>query len=104
MSGLIASLGSVTGLVFGVLVGVVWLFAAPGSKWPRRWLAGLVLVYLAATVHGVARIASWPLRRGFQSFDKADAPSGPTIVLFVGSVCCALDRTYVDGAIRTTVQ
>ena len=52
MSGLIESFGSVTGLVVGLLTGVVWLFAAPGSKWPRRWLAGLVLVYLAATVHG----------------------------------------------------
>jgi len=85
MSGLIASLGSVTGLVLGLLAGVAWMFAAPASKWPRRWLAALLLVYLGAAVHGVVRIASWPLRYGFQSFETADAPEAPTAIVLLGA-------------------
>jgi uncharacterized membrane protein YczE len=54
MSELIASLGSVTGLILGLLVGVVWLSAAPGSRRPRRGLAALLIVYLVATVHGIS--------------------------------------------------
>jgi uncharacterized SAM-binding protein YcdF (DUF218 family) len=85
MSGLIESLASVTGLVIGLLAAVVWLFIAPASKWPRRWLAALLLVSLALTVHAVARIASAPLRRGLQSFEKTDAPPAPTAIVVLGA-------------------
>src|SRR5947207_12638361 len=85
MSGLIDSLGSVTGLVVGLLAGAVWLFAAPASEWPRRWLMALLLVYLALTVHRVARVVSWPLRHGFQSFEQTDAPPAPTAIVVLGA-------------------
>jgi len=85
MSVLLTTLGSVTGLILGLLAGVAWLFVAPSSKWPKRWLAALLLVYLAATVHAVARIASWPLRHGFQSFEKADAPRGAAAIVVLGA-------------------
>src|SRR5258707_12412465 len=74
MSELIASLASVTGLILGLLLGVGWLLAAPASRGPRRWLAALLIVYLVATVHGLSRIASWPLRRGFHPIALSDAP------------------------------
>jgi uncharacterized SAM-binding protein YcdF (DUF218 family) len=85
MSELIASLASVTGLILGLLAGVIWLFANPASRWPRRWLAALLIVYLAATVHAVSRIASVPLRRGFYTFTLADAPPAPRAVVVLGS-------------------
>src|SRR5438128_12439997 len=85
MSDLIAAFGSVTGLVLGLSIGVAGLAAAPASRWPRRWLAALLLVYLVATVHAVARIASWPLRHGFQSFEKIDAPPAPTAIVVLGA-------------------
>src|SRR5438093_9833537 len=85
MSDLIASLGSVTGLVIGLLAGLVWLFLAPSSKWPKRWLAALLVVALAATTHSIARIASWPLRHSFRSFEKADVPRGPTAIGLLGA-------------------
>src|SRR6266851_1801677 len=85
MSDLIASLASVTGLSLGLLVGLIWLFAAPASRWPRRWLAALLIVYLVATVHGLSRIASWPLRRGFHPFALSDAPPAPRAIIVLGA-------------------
>jgi uncharacterized SAM-binding protein YcdF (DUF218 family) len=85
MSDLIEALGSVTGLVAGLLLGVVWLLASPSSRWPKRWLVTLVVLALAASVHGVSRIASWPLRRGFHAFVASDAPPGPTAVVLLGA-------------------
>jgi uncharacterized SAM-binding protein YcdF (DUF218 family) len=85
MSDLISTFGSVTGLVLGLLAGVVWLFIAPTSKWPRRWLMALLLVYLALTVHAVARIASWPLRHRFPPFERTDAPPAPTAIVVLGA-------------------
>jgi uncharacterized SAM-binding protein YcdF (DUF218 family) len=85
MSDLITSLSSVTGLILGLLVGVIWLFARPASRGPRRWLAALLIAYLFETVHGVSRIASWPLRRGFHSFVKSDALPAPRAIVVLGS-------------------
>jgi uncharacterized SAM-binding protein YcdF (DUF218 family) len=85
MSDLITSLSSVTGLILGLLVGVIWLFATPASRGPRRWLAALLIVYLVVTVHGASRIASWPLRRGFHSFAKSDALPDPRAIVVLGS-------------------
>jgi uncharacterized SAM-binding protein YcdF (DUF218 family) len=85
MSDLIASLASITGLTLGLLLGVLWLFAAPASRGPRRWLAALLIVYLVATVHGLSRIASWPLRRGFHPFALSDAPPAPRAIVVLGA-------------------
>lgn len=85
MSELIASLGSVTGLVLGLLVAVALLFVAPTSRWPRRLLVALLVLYLAASVHGVSRIVSWPLRDGFRPFERADAPPQPFAIVVLGS-------------------
>jgi uncharacterized SAM-binding protein YcdF (DUF218 family) len=85
MSELIASLASVTGLILGLLLGVVWLFAAPASRGPRRWIAALSIVYVVATVHGISRIVSWPLRRGFHSFVAADGPPAPRAIVLLGA-------------------
>src|SRR5258706_16477595 len=85
MSDLITSLASPTGLILGLLIGLVWLFAAPASRGPRRWLAALSIVYLVVTVHGLARIVSWPLRLGFHSFALSDAPPAPLAIVLLGS-------------------
>jgi uncharacterized SAM-binding protein YcdF (DUF218 family) len=85
MSDLIASLGSVTGLVLGLLAAVAWLLAAPASRGPRRLLVLLLIVYLAASVHAVSRIASWPLRHGFHSFQRDDAPPQPYAIVLLGA-------------------
>ena len=85
MSDLIASLTSVTGLILGLLAGLVWLSAAPASRAPRRWLAALLIVYLVATVHGLSRTASWPLRRSFHPFALSDAPPAPRAIVVLGA-------------------
>src|SRR4051812_18172151 len=85
MSDLIATAGSVTGLLLGLLAAVVWLFAAPASRGPRRLLIALLAVYLAASVHVVSRAIGWPLRRGFHSFERADAPPPPYAIVVLGA-------------------
>lgn len=85
MSELISSLDSVTGLLIGLALGVVWLLAAPASRGPRRFLAALLVVYLGASMHAVTRIVSWPLRHSFRSFEPADAPSQPFAIVLLGS-------------------
>jgi uncharacterized SAM-binding protein YcdF (DUF218 family) len=85
MSDLIATVGSVTGLLLGLVAAVAWLFAAPASRGPRRLLAALLAVYLAASVHVVSHTISWPLRRGFHFFERADAPPSPYAIVVLGA-------------------
>jgi uncharacterized SAM-binding protein YcdF (DUF218 family) len=85
MSELLAVSGSVTGLVLGLLVGVVWLWLVPRSRGARWWLTMLLVAFAAASTHVVSRAASWPLRRGFHSFTIHDAPSPPRAVVVLGA-------------------
>ena len=85
MSEFIGSLGSVTGLLVALVTAVVWLAAAPASRGPRRLLAAIVIVYLALSVHAVSRVLSWPLRRGFHSFELQDAPPAPHAIVLLGA-------------------
>jgi len=83
MSDLISTFGSVTGLVLGLLAGVVWLHARPLSRAPRRWLTAVLVIYLAFSVHAIGRITSWPLRRGFHPFSAADVPPGRSAIVLL---------------------
>jgi uncharacterized SAM-binding protein YcdF (DUF218 family) len=85
MSELISSLGSVTGLLLGLTAAVIWLFARPASRWPRRALVAVLLVYLALSVHAVSRLVSWPLRRGFFQFEAPAAPRSPYAIVVLGA-------------------
>jgi uncharacterized SAM-binding protein YcdF (DUF218 family) len=85
MSEFISTLASVSGLLVGFACGVVWLWVAPRSRGARWWLTGLLIVYLAASVHGIARVISWPLRRGFYSFTLANAPPEPRAIVLLGA-------------------
>ncbi len=85
MSDLITSLLSVTGFVISLSIAVVWLFVARRSRWPGRLLAALLVGYLAGSVHAISRAASWPLRRSFHSFERADAPPAPLAIVLLGA-------------------
>ena len=43
------------------------------------------MVYLALSVHVVNQFVSWPLRRGFHSFDKREAPPPPYAIVVLGA-------------------
>jgi uncharacterized SAM-binding protein YcdF (DUF218 family) len=85
MSELIRALTSIDGLLAGLLLGVVWLWFSSRSRGARWWLTGLLLVYLAASVNGIARVISAPLRRGFHSFAVSDAPPPPRAIVLLGA-------------------
>jgi uncharacterized SAM-binding protein YcdF (DUF218 family) len=85
MSEFLASLDSITGVVVGLLIGVVWLWIAPASRGPRRWLTALLVASLVVSVGDVNRLLSWPLRRRFHSFSKRDAPPGPYAIVLLGA-------------------
>ena len=85
MSQVLAAAVSVTGLLLGLLAGVVWLYAAPSSRAPRRWLTAVLVIYLACSVHAIGRIASWPLRRGFHPFSTADVLPGRSAIVLLGA-------------------
>jgi uncharacterized SAM-binding protein YcdF (DUF218 family) len=76
---------SVTGLLLGLLAGVVWLYASRSSRAPRRWLAAVLVIYMAAGVHAVGRIVSWPLRQGFSTFSAANVPPGRSAIVLLGA-------------------
>jgi uncharacterized SAM-binding protein YcdF (DUF218 family) len=76
---------SVTGLLLGLLAGCVALRLAPSSSWPRRWLAAVLVIYLAASVHGVTRVLSRPLRHGFHWCELADAPADTRAIVVLGA-------------------
>jgi uncharacterized SAM-binding protein YcdF (DUF218 family) len=85
MSDLIATLGSVTGLLLGLAAAVLWLLLSPASRGARRLLVALLVVYLAASVHVVSRAISVPLRRGFHYFERRDAPQPPYAIVVLGA-------------------
>ena len=85
MSELISAVISVDGLLVGLVLGVVWLWFAPRARSPRLWLTGLLIFYLALSIHGVARFISTPLRRGFHTFSIGDAPPAPHAIVLLGA-------------------
>jgi uncharacterized SAM-binding protein YcdF (DUF218 family) len=85
MSELISSIGSISGLMLGLLAAVVWLLAAPTSRKPQLFLVALLLVYLGLSLHAVSRAVSWPLRRGYHSFEARDAPPSPFAIVLLGA-------------------
>jgi uncharacterized SAM-binding protein YcdF (DUF218 family) len=76
---------SVTGLLLGLLAGVVWLYVSRSPRAPRRWLSAVLVIYMAASVHAVGRIISWPLRRGFSPFTAANVPPGRSAIVLLGA-------------------
>jgi uncharacterized SAM-binding protein YcdF (DUF218 family) len=85
MSQALASAVSVTGLLLGLLAGVVWLYATPSSRAPRRWLTAVLVIYLVFSVHAIGRITSWPLRRGFYLFSAADVSPGRSAIVLLSA-------------------
>ena len=85
MSELISAAVSVDGLLVGLIFGVVWLWFAGRARGPRLWLTALLLLYLALSVHGVVRLISAPLRRGFHTFSIGDAPRPPLAIVLLGA-------------------
>jgi uncharacterized SAM-binding protein YcdF (DUF218 family) len=85
MSDFVTALISIDGLLVGLCCAVVWLWSAPGSRRARWWLTGLLILYLAASVHGVARVIAAPLGRGFHSFSVHDASSAPLAIVLLGA-------------------
>ena len=85
MSDFISALLSIDGLLVGVAIGVVWLWSAPRSRAARWWITALLIVYLPASIHGIARIVSAPLRDGFRPFSVKDAPPEPHAIVLLGA-------------------
>lgn len=85
MSDFLSALLSVDGLLVGLVSGVVWLWSAPRSRAPRWWLTGLLIVYLPASINGIARLASAPLRDSFHTFRISDAPAEPRAIVVLGA-------------------
>jgi uncharacterized SAM-binding protein YcdF (DUF218 family) len=85
MSDFISALLSVDALLVGLAFGVAWLWSAPRSRAARWWFTGLLIVYLPASIHGIVRIASAPLRDGFHTFRAKDAPAEPRAIVVLGA-------------------
>jgi uncharacterized SAM-binding protein YcdF (DUF218 family) len=101
MAGLIGYVISGAGLVVCVLVGALWMIAAPRSSGPRRWLVLVAVFYAILSVHAVTRLASRPLVAPFHQFSLADAPSPPdTIILLGGGVRTVHGRYQKTGLLN----
>jgi len=85
MSHLLDELISVTGFALLALAGVAWLAARPHARGPRRWLAGVVLFYCAASIRAVPWILSRPLVSGFHHFSGSDVTPDMTMIVVLGS-------------------
>jgi len=104
MSEIISALVSIDGLLIGLACGVVWLWLAPRSRAARWVLTGLLIVYLALSVHGIARVISAPLRRGFHGFSISDAPPAPRAIVVLGAGARTVHgRTQMLGVLTLDV-
>src|SRR5919201_3977745 len=85
MSRLAGYLLSLGGFAILATLGVVWLRARPHARGPRRWLAAVVLFYLAASMRVVPWIVSRPLVYGFHHFSRSDVTADMTTLVVLGS-------------------
>ena len=85
MAGVVWYFFSAAGVVVCTAVGVLWLFVARTSPWPRRWLiASTVVFWIASTAAvpvGLGRLLAW----GYAPLAREAVPVGRTAVVLLGS-------------------
>lgn len=85
MSNFIRFVISTSGCACAVLVGVAWLRLRPRSVAPVRYVLGVGLLYLLASVYGVSAVMVNALAAGYRQLEDGDVPAGPTAVVLLGS-------------------
>ena len=85
ISHLIDTVFSVTGFALVAAIGAIWLARRPASASARRFLVGVVSVYVAASVFVVPYAIDRLLALGYHPFAAADAPSGRTAIVLLGA-------------------
>jgi uncharacterized SAM-binding protein YcdF (DUF218 family) len=76
---------SVGGVVALMLVGVVWLWKRPHAPHPRRFLAGVAMVYAFFTIYAIGYGEGRILTIGFHPLVASDVPPGRTAIVVLGS-------------------
>jgi uncharacterized SAM-binding protein YcdF (DUF218 family) len=82
-----------------IVIGAVWVWRRPASRWPRVYLAAVALAYwFVSTPIGAALIAQ-PLSATARVQSRAEARDADTVVLLGGGVVTAQIGGYVGGAL-----
>jgi uncharacterized SAM-binding protein YcdF (DUF218 family) len=74
-----------TGVLITLALGAAWLAARPSSRAARRFLLIISIGYAALSVYGFSYLGERLLARGYQPFTIADAPTGRTAIVVLGS-------------------
>src|SRR5712692_6183277 len=84
MSALVDFAFSLAGLFVALISGVLWLSVRPASRHSRRFLLGVVIAYLLASIYVVPYTIGRILVIGFHEFSASDVPPGPTAIVVLG--------------------
>jgi uncharacterized SAM-binding protein YcdF (DUF218 family) len=76
---------SVGGVVSFTLAGVIWLYARPASRVPRRFLLLISIAYVLCSIYAIDNGVGTLLVRGFHPFSRNDVESGRTAIVVLGS-------------------
>ena len=85
MSRLLTFTFSTTGAVTGLLIAAIAVWWRPASRAARRLLIAVALFYTIASTYVVPAAIGALLSRGYHPFQAADAPSGVTAIVLLGS-------------------
>lgn len=103
MSRVVAFIFSVGGIVFSLVLGVLWLIVKPNDRGPRRWLISVTFLYTLASIHAVAGLVSRPLSVGLRPLENVEAANGPdpirAIVLIGGGTLTVKGREEKLGVL-----
>jgi uncharacterized SAM-binding protein YcdF (DUF218 family) len=82
---LVQLLFSITGFLFFLVAGILWLRARPSSRAARRYVAIVTIVYLLFSIYGANYAVGRLLMVGFHPFSQSDVPQGRTALIVLGS-------------------
>ena len=85
MSPFVSTIFSVTGLIVSIVVAASWCAVRPLSTLARRFLIAVAAAYTLASVYTVPYSVGRLLSVGYDRFEPADAPSGVSAVVVLGS-------------------
>src|SRR5215471_21520973 len=96
------------GAILALVVFAIWFWRRPASPAPRRWLAIVAVLYIAASIYAVPNVvARLTLERGFRPFAAGDVRKARTaVVVLAGGVRTVRgwDHSPIPGAGFDTLE
>jgi uncharacterized SAM-binding protein YcdF (DUF218 family) len=94
--------GSISFLLIGLVIGVALLFRQPKSRWGRRWLLGLLVLYWILSTPAVVLMLEDVINGDYQPLTTSEMADIEAIVVLGGGTITYEARGYEYGLLGKT--